>query len=362
MKYAFKEILFYKKKYFLVEGLVIFMIFMVMFLSGLTNGLGQAVSSGIEQLDTQYFIINEDAEGIIPYSTLTEAQQADILDLDLSDTEELNIQRSTLTLQGEKDKLEVTYFVLGNESTLLPKLTTGKSFSSKSNGIVLDESFKADGIEVGDKVKDKNGETSFVVTGFTKGYMYGHSSVGFISQASYSSLVKVSNPNYSFSPQVIMSKDKSLKTATISKAEVKTKSGIINKIPGYSAEQSTLQMILWVLVVASVAILAVFFYIITLEKRQQFGVLKAIGMPMSAIASQQISQVFLLSLIGVIFGDLLSLAMARILPVKMPFYLQWQNMGIISLVFVVVTVLSSLVSIHRVSRIDPVEIINGGEE
>lgn len=54
--------------------------------------------------------------------------------------------------------------------------------------------------------------------------------------------------------------------------------------------------------------------------------------------------------------------MASILPVKMPFYLQWQNMGIISLVFVVVTVLSSLVSIHRVSRIDPVEIINGGEE
>lgn len=55
MKNALKEIFFFKKKYFLIEGLVILMIFMVMFLSGLINGLERIVSSAIETMDAAYF-------------------------------------------------------------------------------------------------------------------------------------------------------------------------------------------------------------------------------------------------------------------------------------------------------------------
>lgn len=44
MKLALKELIFSLKKYALVELLVVVMIFMVIFLSGLANGLGRAVS------------------------------------------------------------------------------------------------------------------------------------------------------------------------------------------------------------------------------------------------------------------------------------------------------------------------------
>ncbi|WP_369351233.1 hypothetical protein AB6M99_09455 [Streptococcus hillyeri] len=68
MSYTLKELLFFKKKYLLVEGLVILMIFMVMFLSGLTNGLRRFVSAGIENMPATHFILTEEAEGIIPFS------------------------------------------------------------------------------------------------------------------------------------------------------------------------------------------------------------------------------------------------------------------------------------------------------
>lgn len=48
MKLALKELICSLKKYVLVDLLVVAMIFMVIFLSGLANGLGRAVSSSLE--------------------------------------------------------------------------------------------------------------------------------------------------------------------------------------------------------------------------------------------------------------------------------------------------------------------------
>ena len=51
MRLAWKELTYNWKKYLLVEVIVILMMFMVLFLSGLVSGLGRAVSSGIETAD-----------------------------------------------------------------------------------------------------------------------------------------------------------------------------------------------------------------------------------------------------------------------------------------------------------------------
>ena len=45
MKLAWKEIRHSKTKYLLIEGILVLMIFMVVFLSGLANGLGDAISA-----------------------------------------------------------------------------------------------------------------------------------------------------------------------------------------------------------------------------------------------------------------------------------------------------------------------------
>ena len=85
---------------------------------------------------------------------------------------------------------------------------------------------------------------------------------------------------------------------------VTDKKQVIDKIPGYKAQNLTLRMITWVLLLASSAILGVFFYILTLQKLKQFEVLKAIGMSMSQITYVQLSQLTIISPIGSAAGGL----------------------------------------------------------
>ena len=48
MKIAWNEIKYQPKKFILIELLIIILMFMVVFLSGLTNGLGRSVSAQID--------------------------------------------------------------------------------------------------------------------------------------------------------------------------------------------------------------------------------------------------------------------------------------------------------------------------
>lgn len=360
MKIAFKELLFYKKKYLLVESLVILMIFMVMFLSGLTNGLGRFVSAGIEELPINHIILQEEADGIVSFSSLSEENLTAIDGLKLKNQEELLISRNQVTADSSEDSLDMTYFVLQEDSSYMPILIEGDKLA-KDMDIILDNRFMADGIKVGDTIVDKKSELEFKVVGFTSGAMYGHTGIGYMTQETYTKLAQKTNPKYTWAPQAILTADDLTDAKGLDSLSFVTKAELIEKIPGYAAEQGTLSMITWVLVVASAVILAVFFYIISLEKRQQFGVMKALGMGMGKISYQQLSQVTLLAVFGAVIGDALALGMASVLPVKMPFYLNLTDVVKLSLVFILVTLLASLLSVSRIAKVDPLMIINGGE-
>lgn len=361
MKIAFKELLFYKKKYLLIELLVVLMMFMVVFLSGLTNGLARAVSASIENMDATYFIVADDADQVITYSSLSEEKQDSIDELGLETATALNIQRGSFAEKGEKDKIDVTYFAVDTDSFIAPEIISGKT-ANKTDTIVLNDSYKEDGFEIGDKIVDKASEKTLTVVGFTKNSMYGHTAAAYVSKETFVEMNQELNPQYQWLPQAIVTQDEDLSSKELNNLEIVDKQSLISKIPGYSAEQSTLNMILWVLVLAAAAILGVFFYIVTLEKRQQFGVMKALGTKMSEIAYQEISQTFLLSLFGVVLGDGLAILLSRVLPSSMPFFLNYGDVLTVSAAFILICLLAGLISVLKVSRIDPIEIINGGED
>lgn len=363
MHYAWKELLFYKKKYLLIELLIILMMFMVVFLSGLANGLGRAVSAAIENNPANHYLMSDTAEGIITFSNLDQDQVKAIGELDSDQETGLSIQRTGLVQQsGDTDTLDAMYFVVNPASFIVPKAIEGEDLADKANTILVNDSLKAKGVKLGDVVEDDMSGLKLTVIGFTHNEMYGHGPVAYISEKTYTTLQQEKNPNYSYHPQVIALKNKSLSGSRPNKVEVLDKETVISKIPGYSAEQSTLNMILWVLVLASAAILGVFFYIITLQKRHEFSVMKAIGMSMAEISSFQLAQILLLALMGILVGDGLAYALSLVLPVSMPFVLNVENIALVSLAFLVIALLSSGLSILKVAKIDAVEVINGGEE
>ena len=139
------------------------------------------------------------------------------------------------------------------------------------------------------------------------------------------------------------------------------KATIVDNLPGYLAEQLTINMILWVLVIVSAAILGVFFYVITIQKLKQFGILKAIGMGMVELSVMITGQVLILASFGVIVGNILAFGMASMLPNSMPFHLEIPIVIVISFTFIMITLATSLLSIRKVAKVDPIAIIGGNE-
>ena len=363
MKIAWNEIKYQPKKFILIEVLIVIMMFMVIFLSGLTNGLGRIIMAQIDTFGDVQYILSKDSEGVIPYSTLTSSELTEIEDLHLEEQTGLVIQRSTFMKEDEEGSQDVTFFAMDTYKNLTIKAEDGYVAANLSdNEVILDESYKAKGIHVGDTIKDKTSDILLKVVAFAQDAKYGHSSVAFISSKTLEEMRQKKNPNYTWQPQVIITSQEVEADDLSEQLMVSNKQQIINKIPGYTATNMILKTMTWVLLIASAAILGVFFYILALQKLKQFGVLKAIGMSMGEITRIQLSQVGILSIIGIGIGLGLALALTPFLPVSMPFYMKAEDNAVISVSFIIISIICGALSLLKIKKVDPIEVIGGNGE
>ena len=363
MKIAWNEIKYQPKKFLLIEVLIVIMMFMVIFLSGLTNGLGRIIMAQIDTFGDVHYILSKDSEGVIPYSTLTSSELTEIEDLHLEEQTGLVIQRSTFMKEDEEGSQDVTFFAMDTYKNLTIKAEDAYVAANLSdNEVILDESYKAKGIHVGDTIKDKASDILLKVVAFAQDAKYGHSSVAFISSKTLEEMRQKKNPNYTWQPQAIITSQAVTADDLSEQLMVSNKQQIINKIPGYTATNMILKTMTWVLLIASAAILGVFFYILALQKLKQFGVLKAIGMSMGEITRIQLSQVGILSIIGIGIGLGLALALTPFLPVSMPFYMKAEDNAVISVSFIVISIICGALSLLKIKKVDPIEVIGGNGE
>lgn len=357
MRLAFRELKYNWKKYLLIESIVVLMMFMVLFLSGLVNGLGRAVSAGVENMPADTFVMSEDSEKLLTVSSLT-AREADAVRAEAGDrATPIDVQRMYLQTDAGSDKLDVTYFAIDPNGFLNPEVTEGEKLTAEENAIVLDDAFKTDGIRVGDTVLDSASGLTLRVVGFTEDAMYGHTAVGYLSTKTYRRIMNQVNPQFGDTVHAeALQGDLDVPAAgTVSY----TKAEVIQAIPGYQAEQMTITMVQWLLLVITAFVIGIFFFVINLQKEKEFGVLKAIGTGMGRLVKMIVSQVVLIAAGGALIAVLLVVLMRAGLPASMPFYLVGNQVVLVLAAFVGISVLGSLATVNRVSRIDPASIIGG---
>lgn len=357
MRLAWKDLKYNWKKYLLVEIIVVLMMFMVLFLSGLVKGLGSAVSSSVEHMDADAFLLSDDSEKLLTVSNLTADEFKTAQDEYNSRITPIDIQRMYLQKDKDSDKIDVTYFAIDPEGFLNPAVYQGQKLDNEANTIVLDDDYESKGIGVGDTVIDAASGISLKVVGFTKDAMYGHVSVGYISTDTYTSIMKEVNPMYQESVHAAAIQGEAGKE--IDGTQLYSKQEIIKAIPGYQAEQMTITMVEWLLVVITALIIGIFFFVINLQKEKEYGVLKAIGTGMGSLASMILCQVFLIAACGAVIAACLVYVMSAALPATMPFTLDGLQVAVVLCAFVLISITGSLATMLRVSRIDPAQIIGG---
>lgn len=93
----------------------------------------------------------------------------------------------------------------------------------------------------------------------------------------------------------------------------------IESIPGYSAQNMTLNAMIYFLFLVVAAVVGIFMYVMTLQKTAIFGVMKAQGIKNFFIAKSLVAQSFIVGVVGVLLALLFAYLTSLILPSAMPF-------------------------------------------
>lgn len=365
---ARKELWFSKRRFLLIGIIVVFITWLVFMLSGLGNGLSDLGTAVIRYSNMDVAIFQEDSEFALGKSILSQETVAQVEQVEGVDEAAGIITSAGAILLGDAKgdesgkKTSVMFVGIEPGSFLEPKVILGESLNSNNpNTILVDESLKLEGFSLGDSVILSGVGTEFEIGGFVQNQKLNHMPAVYASLdtvQAFKYLVPGSNQGIDNPVNAIFLKgsDKveNRISQQISGVEIANKKQTLNGVPGYKAESGTINLMLWLLILISAFIIAVFFYVLTNQKTHQFGVMKAIGASNGFVIRSVVSQVFLLVSISIVIGIGLTYLTKAVLPESMPFNLLDEMVVVYSVVILLTSLFGSLFSVRGIVKIDPV--------
>lgn len=145
----------------------------------------------------------------------------------------------------------------------------------------------------------------------------------------------------------------------VDNVKVISQDDMLNAIPSYNAEQQPLNLMIVFLFVISAIVITAFFYVMTIQKTSQFGILKAIGTKNKSLIASLMLQILMITLVGVVLSIAVIFIINSVMPVSMPFYIDANLMMLMVAVFIVVSLIGAVLSLIKVTKIEPLEAIGG---
>jgi len=159
----------------------------------------------------------------------------------------------------------------------------------------------------------------------------------------------------------IVVSDESFSTVSTSNEELEIIEieSFIESLPGYTEQSLTLNFMIYFLFAISSIIVAIFLYVLTVQKISMFGVMKAQGISNTYLSISVIAQTFLLAFIGVIIGFGLTILTGKFLPSEVPVSFDFGTMILYGVVLVIVAILGAVFSVLTIVKVDPLKAIGG---
>ncbi|MDQ0216746.1 putative ABC transport system permease protein [Oikeobacillus pervagus] len=350
---SLKELTFYKLRYLLICFVLFFTSFLVYVISGLANGLSDDNASAVLGMNGEEFYIQKDADNRIDRSRI---EKSTVDHYNSFNVQPLGIQMGSLIDQSTNKKVDISFMAVDSKHFLMPSIVEGKNLTNELS-IVADSSLKDEGVKIGDSLFEETSELTFRIVGFTDNATFSHTPVTFISLKDWEKLTE-KNGKVFYNGLVLKNKDPKIEKQVkemIADGHWLPKEEIVNGIPGHEAEQSSLFMMLIFLIIITAFVLVAFFYIITIQKMNQFGILKAMGTKTSYLAGVTVIQVFTLSVVSIGASIGFTWVMRRVLPSDIPFTFDLPLILQYSAILLAVSIVGSLFSIVNISKADPIQ-------
>ncbi|WP_127544772.1 ABC transporter permease [Paenibacillus amylolyticus] len=371
MYLAIREMRYAKGRYALIATIMVLVSFLVLFVTGLAQGLAYDNAASVKNMAATHFVLEQDSNHRFTRSQVDQDQlnQARSV-VGQENAEPLGVKMTTVSPTGDTKKIDVTLFMVNPEGWLAPTVTEGSLITDQTKGqVVVDQKLSESGVTIGTVLVDQASGTEWTVGGFVQNESFSHSPVVFLNEQEWLTLQGGSRTSQGSADtnanapiyNAIAIKDGGDQVDRLSAAmpntEVITKSDAVSAIPGYKEEQGSLLMMIAFLYVISAFVLAVFFYVITIQKTSQFGILKAIGTRNAYLAGSVSLQVLVLSVGSLVISVLLVRLFESILPASMPFQLGLSTLALTCVLFIPMSVAGSLFSVWKVTKIDALDAI-----
>lgn len=346
----------------MIVAIIALIAWLVFLLSGLANGLSNDNGATLSRIEMDGVVLQEDVRFYMHRSILPSDLQSEIASVEgVDDVTPLGHLTATVLSEDGSERIDTTIMGVDPDGFVVAEPSEGVSLAeAPEGGVLVDVSFSRQGVEIGDTITITPSGEQMTVAGFVDGEKYNHLPVIFMPIEQWRALKfrtpqdagGIEQPVSAF----VVRGDEGVVDAineSVPGVEAGSRQDAIEALPGYSAEMGTVQMILVFLFLIASLVMASFFYIITLQKTNQFGVLKALGAQTRTLATDLVGQVALLTVIGSAIGAVLANIVATLMPTEVPFYLENRVVLGYSAVLLVVAIIGALVSTTRIARVDP---------
>ena len=373
---AVKEILRNRGRFLLVSLVIALITLLVLFIAALGEGLGNGNREYISKLDAQLIVYQAKSDTLINASRLGRDRLAAVRRVEgVADAGMLGTSSATLVLPEGSDPLKVALLGVEPGHTGEPPVVQGSPLStSLAEEVILDSNTAyRTNLKVGDtltlRVTQGTRDEFFKlrIVGISDGRQYSlqpsvfvpfntwdrirpksEAEVGRSNPVANVILVRLQNPAAVDTVAARLTQQvNSIETATLSQA--------IQALPGYSAQQSTLNTQGGFTLFIGVLVIGGFFQIQILQKVAQIGVLKAIGTANPVVAMASVLQIVLITVIGVAIGGLLSFVFSLTFPPTVPIVFNGTTSALAVVALLLIGPIGGLVSIRYAVRIEPLK-------
>ena len=153
---------------------------------------------------------------------------------------------------------------------------------------------------------------------------------------------------------------KAIDAATAGATHTLTLDDAVLAIPGVKQQRDTFNQIIYTTLAVVLAVVGLFFSLLTLERIGLYGVLKAIGASSRRLFAGVVLQAVVVAVVSFVVGSALALAAQAALPDAVPLDLVPARFLTTFIGLLVAAVLGSAISLRRVLRVDPASAIGSG--
>jgi putative ABC transport system permease protein len=376
---ALKEVIRNRGRFLLVSLVIALITLLVLFIAALGEGLANGNREYVSQLDAQLIVFLEKSDFIISSSRVETNTARTVRRVDgVADAGP--IYTSTTQIVSLPKPLKVS--MLGAEPGRpgMPAVIEGREFrGGEAREAVIDRNvaLRTD-IKVGDEIRIRSTQGTkdqfftLKVVGLTQGQSYLFQPTIFVPPATWEKVrpqaeadlkndtpypniiaVKLTDPN-----QVELIHRRLI--ANVPNIEVTDLATTINNIPGYSAQQGTVQTQGFFTLLIGVLVIGGFFQIQILQKVPQIGVLKAIGSSNAVVGLAAVIQIMVVTAIGVAIGGGFTYLFSLGFPPTIPLVFNGSSSLIAILLLLLIGPLGGMVSIVYAVRIEPLKALRLG--